>query len=442
MEKQTVRNWWLVSIAMIGACMSGVSFVSVPGMVGASGFAYLQMCIGFFCGYLVIAFVLSPLYFRLGVVSVYQYLEQRFGMASYKSGAWFFFISKLLGASVRLYLVCLVLQMLLFEPLGVPFFVNVLISCAVIFLYTFRGGVKSVIWMDVVKTVSMIVAVVLSVVFIAGYFGMGFKGTLSLVAGSGMAKVFWFDDPLSPYYFWKQFFGGLLMVIAMTGLDQDMMQRTLATKDARASRNNLILSSLLQTVVIAMFLFLGVLLYLFADATGVKETGDKLFPAVATGGVLPGVVAVFFIIGLALSAYGSGGSALTALTTSFTVDILGSSRESVRKIVHAVMALAMGVTIVVFAALNSTSAIDAVYRLASYTYGPILGLFAFGILTRRQVRDKWTPAIAVAAPLICLVLDLNSARWFAGYRFGYELLALNAALVFLGLLLASRRRAA
>ena len=417
MEKQTVRSWWLVSIAMIGACMSGVSFVSVPGMVGASGFAYLQMCIGFF--------------------SVSQYLEQRFGMASYKSGAWFFFISKLLGASVRLYLVCLVLQMLLFEPLGVPFFVNVLISCAVIFLYTFRGGVKSVIWMDVVKTVSMIVAVVLSVVFIAGYFGTGFRGTLSLVAGSGMAKVFWFDDPLSPYYFWKQFFGGLLMVIAMTGLDQDMMQRTLATKDAKASRNNLILSSLLQTVVIAMFLFLGVLLYLFADATGVKETGDKLFPAVATGGVLPGVVAVFFIIGLALSAYGSGGSALTALTTSFTVDIL-----SVRKIVHAVMALAMGVTIVVFAALNSTSAIDAVYRLASYTYGPILGLFAFGILTRRRVRDKWTPAIAVAAPLICLVLDLNSARWFAGYRFGYELLALNAALVFLGLLLASRRRAA
>ena len=432
-------SWWVVAIAMIGACMSGVSFVSVPGMVGTSGFSYLQMCLGFIAGYLVIAFVLSPLYFRLGVVSVYQYLEQRFGVASYKSGALFFFISKLLGASVRLFLVCLVLQLLVFDPLGLPFFLNALISCAIVFAYTFRGGVKSVIWTDVLKTGCMVLSVALSIYFIAGYFGTGLKGTFGLVSSSPMSRIFWFDDPDSPQYFWKQFFGGLLMVIAMTGLDQDMMQRTLACKNAKEGRKNLIVSSLLQTVVIAMFLFLGVLLYNFADATGVSETGDKLFPAVAMGGILPPVVGVLFVLGLVSSAYGAGGSALTALTTSFTVDILGTKRDGVRKVVHIGMAIAMAVTIVVFNAVCSTSAIDAVYRLASYTYGPILGMFAFGLMTRLKVRDRGVPVVTVLAPLICLVLDLNSEKWFSGYHFGYELLALNAGLVFLGLLILSRR---
>ena len=371
-------HWAVVAFAMIGSCMSGVTFVSVPGMVGTSGFGYLQMCLGFFLGYLVIAFVLTPLYFKLNVVSIYQYLENRFGLASYKTGAWFV-------------AVCLAL--------------------------TFRRGVKSVIGVDVIRTACMIVAVALSIFFIGRDLG-------------GIQiheRVFFFDDVNHPQYFWKQLLGGLFTVIAMTGLDQDMMQRTLACKNHRDSQKNLVVSSLLQTVVIAGFLCLGSLLYQFAAAHGITETGDSLFPAVATGGLLPAIVGVFFIVGLLISAYGAGGSALTSLTTSFTVDILGKASEvKVRKTVHLVMAALMAVTIIVFNALNSTSAIDAVYKLASYTYGPILGLFAFGILTKKQVKDRYVPLVALLAPAICLILQLNSERWFGGYKFSYELLLKRA----------------
>ena len=385
-------HWAVVAFAMIGSCMSGVTFVSVPGMVGTSGFGYLQMCLGFFLGYLVIAFVLTPLYFKLNVVSIYQYLENRFGLASYKTGAWFFFISKMLGASVRLFLVCLTLQLLVFGPLGLPFWLNVICNVAVCLALTFHRGVKSVIGVDVIRTACMIVAVALSIFFIGRDLG-------------GIQiheRVFFFDDVNHPQYFWKQLLGGL------------------ACKNHRDSQKNLVVSSLLQTVVIAGFLCLGSLLYQFAAAHGITETGDSLFPAVATGGLLPAIVGVFFIVGLLISAYGAGGSALTSLTTSFTVDILGKASEvKVRKTVHLAMAALMAVTIIVFNALNSTSAIDAVYKLASYTYGPILGLFAFGILTKKQV--------------------LNSERWFGGYKFSYELLLLNAALTFLGLCLLIRR---
>ncbi|MBQ3766131.1 MAG: sodium:solute symporter [Bacteroidales bacterium] len=423
-------HWAVVAFAMIGSCMSGVTFVSVPGMVGVSGFGYLQMCIGFFLGYLVIAFVLTPLYFRLGAVSVYQYLEQRFGLGAYRTGAWFFFISKMLGASVRLFLVCLTLQLLLFGPLGLPFWLNVACNVGICLAYTFRSGVKSVIWTDVLKTVCMVVAVTLCIVFIGRDLG-GIQIR---------EKVFFFDDVNHPQFFWKQLLGGLFTVVAMTGLDQDMMQRTLASKDYRDSQKNLIVSSLLQTVVIALFLCLGSLLYRFAAAHGIAETGDSLFPAVATGGLLPGIVGVLFVLGLVSSAYGAGGSALTSLTTSFTVDILKKTDDTkVRKGVHLAMTVLMAVTILVFNALNNTSAIDAVYKLASYTYGPILGLFAFGILTRRQVKDKYVPVVALISPLICLVLQTHSEQWFGGYRFSYELLLINAGLTFLGLCCLIRR---
>ena len=423
-------HWAVVAIAMIGSCMSGVTYVSVPGMVGTSGFGYLQMCIGFFLGYLVIAFVLTPLYFRLRVVSIYQYLEKRFGMGAYRTGAWFFFLSKMLGASVRLFLVCLTLQLLLFGPLGLPFWLNVVCNVGVCLAYTYRSGVKSVIWTDVLKTVCMVVAVTLCVILIGKDLG-GIRIH---------EKVFFFDDVNHPQYFWKQLLGGLFTVIAMTGLDQDMMQRTLSCKNTRDSQKNLIVSSLLQTVVIALFLCLGALLYQFAAAHGIPETGDRLFPAVATSTLLPGIVGVLFVLGLVSSAYGAGGSALTSLTTSFTVDILGKGNDvKVRKAVHEGMAVLMAVTIIVFNALNSTSAIDAVYKLASYTYGPILGLFAFGILTRKAVHDKYVPIVALVAPAVCLVLQLNSERWFGGYRFSYELLPVNAALTFLGLCLLRRK---
>ena len=423
-------HWTVVAIAMIGSCMSGVTYVSVPGMVGTSGFGYLQMCVGFFLGYLVIAFVLTPLYFRLDVVSIYQYLEKRFGMGAYRTGAWFFFLSKMLGASVRLFLVCLTLQLLLFDPLGLPFWLNVLCNVGVCLAYTYRSGVKSVIWTDVLKTVCMVVAVTLCVILIGKDLG-GIRIH---------EKVFFFDDVNHPQYFWKQLLGGLFTVVAMTGLDQDMMQRTLSCKDTRDSQKNLVVSSLLQTVVIALFLCLGALLYQFAAAHGIAETGDRLFPAVATSSLLPGIVGVLFVLGLVCSAYGAGGSALTSLTTSFTVDILGKGGDvKVRKAVHIGMAVLMAVTVIVFNALNSTSAIDAVYKLASYTYGPILGLFAFGILTKKAVKDKYVPIVALVAPAICLILQLNSERWFGGYRFSYELLLVNAALTFLGLCLLRKK---
>ena len=439
-------SWWVVAFAMIGSCMSGVTFVSVPGMVGVSGMGYLQMCIGFFLGYLVIAFLLIPLYFKLNVYSIYQYLEQRFGLTAYKTGAWFFFISKILGASVRLYLVCLTLQLLVYAPLGLPFALNVAIAMLIVLAYTFRGGVISLVWTDVLRTACMIAAVVLTLVFIARNLGLDLPGMVASIKGSEMSRIFYFDDVNHPQYFWKQMLGGLFTVVAMTGLDQDMMQHTLCCKNPKDSQKNLVVSTLLQNAVIFLFLCLGILLYRYAAANGIPETGDKLFPAVATHSGLPTIVGVLFIIGLVASAFGAGGSALTALTTSFTVDILGQAGQdegkvrTIRKCVHLGMTLLMGLTILVFARLNNTSAIDAVYKLASYTYGPILGLFAFGIVMHQPIRGRWVPVVAIAAPLICLVLQLNSERWFGGYQFSYELLLLNAGLTFMGLCLLIKKR--
>ena len=418
--------WWKVAIAMIGSCFSGVTFVSVPGMVSVSGFGYLQMCLGFFLGYLVIAFVLTPLYFKLGVVSVYQYLEQRFGMSSYKTGAWFFFVSKMLGASVRLFLMCATLTLLLKIPLWVCVVVTVLLEWA----YTVRGGVKAVIGVDMIKTVSMLITVVVTLVLIAIEVG---------APDTSMMKVFYFDDVNHPQFFFKQLLGGMFTVVAATGLDQDLMQRTLECKNVRDSQKNLIVSSLLQTVFIALFLLLGVYMYQFAAIHGIDAKGDALFPAVTWSGVIPIFVGVLFVIGLVMAGFPAGGSALTALTTSFTVDILGGKEKS-RVWVHTGMAVLMAICILVFAALNSTSVIDAVYRLASYTYGPILGLFAFGILFKAPVRDRWVPVVAILAPVLCLVLDLNSEAWFGGYHFSYEILLLNALFTMAGLALLVKRR--
>lgn len=416
--------WWKVAIAMIGSCFSGVTFVSVPGMVGVAGFGYLQMCLGFFLGYLVIAFVLTPLYFKLGVVSIYQYLSSRFGLSSYKTGAWFFFVSKMLGASVRLFLMCATLCLLL----RVPLWICVLVVVAAEWAYTVRGGVRAVIGVDMIKTVCMLVTVVLTLVLVAIEVG---------APDTSMMKVFYFDDVNHPQFFVKQLLGGLFTVVAATGLDQDLMQRTLACKNVRDSQKNLVVSSILQIVVIALFLLLGVYMYQYAGVHGLDATGDALFPAVAWSSGLPWIVGVLFIVGLVMAGFPAGGSALTALTTSFSVDILGSDKK--RVLVHSAMAVLMAVCILVFDALNSTSVIDAVYRLASYTYGPILGLFAFGILCKCPVRDRLVPIVAVVAPILCLVLDLNSVRWFGGYHFSYEILPLNGLLTMAGLWLIRKR---
>lgn len=440
-------SWYMVAFAMIGASMSGVTYVSVPGMVSASSFGYLQMTLGFTAGQLVIAYVLVPLFYRMNLTSIYEYLAERFGLCTYHTGAWFFFISKMLGAAVRLFLVCLTLQLLVFEPLRLPFLLNVAVTVALVWLYTFRGGVKSLIWTDSLKTLCLVVSVVLCIVYIARDMGLTAGGMVSLIRESEMSRMFFFDDVNDKQYFFKQFFAGMFTMIAMTGLDQDMMQRNLSCRNSRESQKNMITSTVSQFFVILLFLMLGVLLYTFAGSRGIEgASGDALFPLVATGGYLPLVVGVLFIIGLISAAYSAAGSALTALTTSFTVDILGTRGKSerqvatLRKRVHVGMAVLMGITIFVFNLLNDTSTIDAVYTLASYTYGPILGLFAFGIFTRRQVRDRYIPVVAILSPALCYVLQRNSEAWLGGYQFSYELLILNALFTFVGLCLLVRRQ--
>lgn len=439
--------WFVVAFAMIGSMISGVTFISVPGMVAASGFSYLQMVLGFVVGQLLIAYVLVPLFYRMNVVSIYEYLETRFGIASYRTGAWFFFISKMLGAAVRLFLVCVVLQLLVFEPLHLPFVLNVVFTVGLVWLYTFRGGVKSLIWTDTLKTVCLVVSVVLCIYYIARGLHLDLGGLWQTIRGSEMSQMFFFDDVNDKRYFFKQFLAGVFTVIAMNGLDQDMMQRNLSCRNSRDSQKNMITSGIAQFFVNALFLMLGVLLYVYASAYGIAipAKSDELFPWIATQGYFPGIVGILFVVGLISSAYSAAGSALTALTTSFTVDILGvkgKSEEQVshlRKRVHIGMAVVMGVVIFIFNVLNNTSVIDAVYTLASYTYGPILGLFAFGLSVKASVRDRYIPLVAIASPILCFILDRHSQEWFGGYSFSYELLILNALFTYIGLLLLIRR---
>ena len=442
-------SWIVVSIATIGSTISGVTFVSVPGMVQTNGFAYLQMVMGFVVGQFLIAYVLVPMYYRLKLVSVYEYLKERFGMNSYHTGAWFFFISKMLGAAVRVYLVCLTLQILIFEPLGIPFILNAAVTMLVVWLYTYRGGVKTVIWTDLFKTLCLVLSVVLCIYFIAQGMGYNLAGVCQSVFSDDMSRIFFFDDINDRRFFPKQFFAGVFTIIATTGLDQDLMQRNLSCKNSSESRKNMMVSILLQFIVISLFLMLGVLLYTYASFIGLDSSGykgDEIFTKIATGGYLPMAVGILFLIGLIAAAFGAAGSALTALTTSFTVDILNADRSNEtatarkRKMVHVFMALVMALVIYMFNRFNNTSVIDAVYILASYTYGPILGMFVFGIFIKRQVKDKWIPLVAIIAPILCFIVDRNSQEWFNGYRFSYELLILNAAFTFVGLYILSSSR--
>lgn len=433
--------WYIVAFAMIGSSISGVTFVSVPGMVGVNSFAYLQMVLGFVVGQIIIAFVLIPLFYRMNLVSIYGYLENRFGTFSHKTGAWFFFISKMLGASVRLFLVCLTLQLLVFGPFNIPFSINVAFTVALVWLYTFRSGVKSLIWTDSLKTFCLVVSVGLCIYFIASDLQLDFGAMCAAIFKSDLSHTFFFDNVNEKQYFWKQFLGGVFTVIAMTGLDQDMMQRNLSCKNFRDSQKNMITSGILQFFVISLFLMLGVLLFMFTAQHGIQNPAksDELFPMIATGDYFPVIVGILFIIGLISSAYATAGSALTALTTSFTVDILKTEKKTenqithIRKRVHIGMAIIMGLVIIIFNILNNTSVIDAVYILASYTYGPILGMFAFGVFTQRNIRDKYIPLVALISPLLCFILHKNSEAWFNGYSFSYELLIFNALFTFIGL---------
>ena len=440
------NHWLIVAIATIGSTISGVTFVSVPGMVSGAGFSYLQMVLGFVVGQAVIAFVLLPLFYRLNLFSIYEYLDRRFGISAYKTGAWFFFIAKMLGASVRIFLVVLTMQLLVFDPLGIPFFINALLTVFLVYIYTFFGGVKSVISTDVLKSVCLILSVVLSIYFISEALQLEFGSFTTLVKESDMSRVFFFDDINDRRFFWKQFLAGAFTMIATNGLDQDMMQRNLSCKSYKESQKNAMLSIAMQLVVITLFLLLGLLLYTYANQFNIvlPAKGDEVFPFIATGNFFPVALGIVFIIGLIAASYSAAGSALTALTTSFTIDILEgrskseSSLTRLRKRVHILMAVIMALCIYGFNIANSTSVIDAVYILSSYTYGPILGIFAFGMISHRPVRDRWVPVVAILSPILCFILDHNSEAWFGGYRFSYEILIINALFTIVGLAMISK----
>ncbi len=439
--------WPLVAFAMIGAAISGVTFVSVPGMVVHSGYSYLQMVLGFIVGYLVIAAVLVPIFYRHNLVSIYGYLEDRFGIATYRTGAWFFFVSKMLGASVRFLVVCVVLQGLVFGPYGIPFVFNVIATIALIWLYTVKGGVKTLIWTDTLKSFCLITSVVLCIYFIAKNLGFSMSEMISAVKSDETSQMFFFDNPKAGTFFWKQFLAGIFMAIATNGLDQDMMQRNLACKDSKESQKNMIVSGVLQFFVVALFLILGTMLVIFLKSNSIEipKKTDEIFALVATNPSMPIIVGILFVLGLISAAYSAAGSALTSLTTSFTVDILNADKKcddaklsTVRRRVHIAMSVIMGLVIICFYYASDQDAISAVYKLASYTYGPILGLFAFGLFCKIQVRDGAVPAVCIAAPAISWFIQDILEKQF-GYQTSFELLIINALVTMLGLLIFSVR---
>lgn len=440
--------WYIVAVGMIGTSISGVTFISVPGWVMTSQFSYLQMVLGYLLGYFVIANVLLPLYYRLNLTSIYTYLQGRFGFWSYKTGASFFLLSKLIGSSVRLFLVSMVLQTLVFDPIGVPFWITVAGTIGLIYIYTFKGGIKTIIWTDLAQTIAMLAAMVLALFLIKDAMSFSFSEMVSTVAKSPLSKVWFFDDPNSELYFWKQFLGGAFTTIVMTGLDQDMMQKNLSCRNLGDAKKNMYTYGFMFLPINILFLSLGALLGIFAMTHGVAipDSTDKLFPMLATGGYFHASLGIVFIVGIVAAAYSSADSALAALTTSFTIDILDSAKYSaerlkrVRSIVHLSMSVAVVIVILLFKALNNDAVIKAVFTIAGYTYGPLLGLYAYGLFTKLRVNDKLVPFIAIAAPVICYVLSTNSVRWFNGYKFGFELLIINGALVFLGLLVTSPRK--
>lgn len=430
--------WYMVAFGMVGASISGVTFVSVPGMVTRIDMTYMQTCLGFVFGYLVVAFVLLPLYYRLNLTTIYSYLGTRLGPRAYKTGASFFLLSKMTGAVVRFYVVCMLMQQFVLDDLGVPFVVTVTAMVGLIWLYTRQGGIKTLVWTDTFQTLCLFGALLLIIWYVAGELGLTAGEVVGRIARDPHSRMFVFDDWLSKQNFWKQFLSGVFIVIVMTGLDQDMMQKNLTCKTLREAQKDMCSYGLAFVPANLLFLSLGVLLVMLAQSQGQPvQLGDQLLPAfIGQHGL---AVMVPFTIGILAASFSSADSALTALTTSYCVDIRGrAADERLRKRTHLGMSLLFVVLILVFRVLNSTSVIDAIYVMCGYTYGPLLGLFAFGMLTRRQPRDRYVPAICIASPLLCFAIDLAVAR-LTGYRFGYELLMLNGALTFVALLVSGSK---
>ncbi|HEY0656312.1 MAG TPA: sodium:solute symporter [Chryseosolibacter sp.] len=438
--------WYLVAFGMIGSSLSGVTFISVPGNVGKIGFGYFQVVLGYLLGYWLIIGILMPLYYRLNLVSIYTYLEKRFNFWSYKTGAFFFLISRTLGSALRLYLAATVLQLFLFDAWGVPFFITVATTLLLIWVYTFKGGVKTIVYTDSFQTLFLVGAVCIAVWQIAGDLGMSFNGMIGAIKNSQYSRMFYFDDVNSPMFFWKQFLGGAFITVTMTGMDQEIMQKNLTCKNLGEAQKNMFWFSITLVVINLLFLTLGALLYLYSEQNNIPipASTDELFPSLAFS-KFSLLVGIFFLLGIIASSYASADSALAGLTTSFCIDFLNfkDKPESVKQrqkfMVHVGFSLLFLIIIVIFREVNERSVIDAVLNVAGYTYGPLLGLFTFGLFTKFQVKDKFVPIVCVLSPVLSYIISLNSQEWLGGYKFGIEILILNGILTFIGLLIVSKK---
>jgi SSS family transporter len=438
-------NWMLVAFGMIGTSLSGVTFVSVPGAVGKESFAYFQITLGYLIGYAIIAYVLLPIYYRLNVTSIYNYLSTRFGFRSYKTGSAFFILSRTLGATARLYLVVEILQYSILESFHVPFWLTTVIILIMILLYTYKGGVKTIVWTDTLQTTCMLAGLIICVVFILNKMGLSFTDSIHQINQKGYGKIF-FTDINSKLFFVKQILAGAFITITMTGMDQEMMQKNLSVRTLTNSKKNVLTLSFILAIVLLLFLFLGGLLYLYAGQQNVTVTGDKLFPEIALHH-MPPLISVIFIIALISALFPSADGAITALTSSFCIDILGMKRredwtelekKKVRQKIHLTVAFIFLVFVMIFKWVNDPSMISVILKVAAYTYGPLLGLFSFGILTKRKVIDKFVPIVCVLAPIICFFLDKFQKDIFGKYEIGLELLIINGLLTFIGLYLISK----
>ena len=429
--------WYMVAFGMIGASISGITFVSVPGMAVKTDMTYLQMCFGFIFGYLIVAFVLLPVYYRLNLTTIYTYLQTRLGRRAYKTGSSFFLLSKLIGAAVRFYVVCIILQRFVLDQLGIPFLVTVVFMVGLIWLYTRKGGIKTLVWTDSFQTLCMFLALILIIFHVMTALHLNLNQAVTAIANDSHSRVFIWQDWASKQNFWKMFLSGIFIVIVMTGLDQDMMQKNLTCKSLREAQKDMCSYGLAFVPANLLFLSLGILLMMLSHREGIAIpcATDDLLPMFAATGCLGSLVIVLFTIGIVAASFSSADSAMTALTTTWCVDIMEKrDDEKLRKRTHLGFALLFVVFILAFKALNSTSVIDAIYIICSYTYGPLLGLFAFGLFTRWQVKDRYVPYIAIISPVICFAIE-TITRQTTGYEFGYELLMVNGLLTFVGLYL-------
>jgi len=444
-----VSPWYVVAYGMIGASLSGVTFISIPGWVGETQFSYMLVVFGYFFGYILITTVLLPVYYKLNLTSIYTYLEKRFGVFSYKTGAFYFLLSRIIGASFRMFLVVNVLQIFVFDQWNVPFWMTVTVFIILIILYTFKGGIKTIVWTDTLQTTFMLAAIFLSIYIIINHLGTDFSALTKEVMNSDYSNLF-FTDWNDRRFFLKQFLSGIFIAVVMTGLDQDMMQKNLSCRNLKDAQKNMLSLGFVLIFVNLLFLFLGAILFIYSAQKGIEipKTTDDLFPLIALKYLGP-FAGIVFIIGLISAAYSSADSALTALTTSFSIDVLGVDRRknlsekrktNIRYIVHICIALVLLFVIIFYRLINDKAIIDKLFTIAGYTYGPLLGLFAFGLFTKFTIHDKFVPIIAILSPIICYILSVHSVEWFNGYKFGFELLILNGIITFVGLLLISKSK--